>query len=205
VDESGWVVPSLAFTREREEAMKAGTYDEFCQEIFYLSAEGVMDPALLNSMQQEEWQVRAGYYPRIPDWLGQNPPKCTMFIPDGRFVTYGPIGSYISAHELDENEGWCCGSKGYYLYDPDGYQLAQSDCAWFYLFYGSDRTWPTGECTNRKDGYFIFRDRLTDQILEIYDYDGTLLDTKSPPPMRDLHNFQMVPAYFAMKLYAAQT
>lgn len=204
VDDNGWLVPSSAFVREREEAMKAGSYDEFCEEIYYLSAEGEMDPDLLQQMQQEEWLVRAEYYPRIPDWFGENPSKCAMFIPDGRIVTYGPVGSYVSAHEIRENEGFCCGSRGYYLYDQDGKELNKSECTWFYLFYGLEREWPEGECTGRKDGYFIFRDRLTDEILQIYDYDGTLLDTRIPPPMRDMHNFQMVPAFFISQLYEAQ-
>ena len=204
VDDEGWMVPALEYARDREEATKAGSYDEFCEEVFYLAAEGEMSPELLDQMQQEEWLIRAQYYPEIPAWLGENPSKCAMFVPDGRFVTYGPVGSHLSAQEPDEDEGWCCGSRGYYLYDEDGNKLAQNDCAWFYLFYGEDREWPKGECTSRQDGYFVFHDRLTDQILEIYDYDGTLLDSKTLPPKRDMHNFQMVPAYFVTQLYKAQ-
>ncbi len=114
-----------------------GFYDSPAQREEYAAhasfyAGGVIPPQIAEQREQELWQKRAGLYPPVPAWLGQNPPLHSIFVPNGEILCYGPLGlevTGIPGRAGGQNYVFMvepCGEL-WYRYSADGKLLGKYD------------------------------------------------------------------------------
>ncbi|MCC7476986.1 hypothetical protein IT575_00890 [bacterium] len=99
VDAKGYPLPlALALTLEHEALYGAGTRQAEAEARLagtsFMHSGGTLSPELQKTLRSEIWPALAAYYPRIPDWLGQNPVGKALILPSGEVVTYGELGSW---------------------------------------------------------------------------------------------------------------
>ncbi|MBN2083333.1 hypothetical protein JW859_14140 [bacterium] len=83
-----------------------------------------LEPDLQRARQQAETEMRALFYEPVPAWLADSPSLSAMFLPDGRIVTRGELGSLLGNGVSDV---WCC-------YEPSGELVCQSKAGEEYWF-----------------------------------------------------------------------
>lgn len=221
IDAAGYVVPAVESRRRYEEAQKNRTEESFDQDALYITGAGPADKDILYRYRSQIDEVCAQYYPRIPDWLGSNPPLAAILLPNGEVVTQGPLGNGMNkatppeapiGNDQPSAKASPAGSgsgnnsnQGWYRYDATGKQLGfTAKPAWWFLYYDANaHGLPAGKMTSRRDGYTIFTDPTTGAITSVYDYDGTRLDAVEPP-LRDLHPFIKLRSYRLAQYYKAQ-
>jgi hypothetical protein len=125
---------------------------------------------------KEANKIRANYNPEIPDWLAANSPVRAMLFPNGDVITLSKLG--------DKGDSCSGGKQTWYRYNHDGELTGQSDVCWWEIYYSEKhgkKAWPDGEFENRMDGYVLFREPVSGQILSVWDYDSTELPSRVSP------------------------
>ena len=201
VDGNGFVLPLLEYYRQREAASSRTQRERFQMNSVFVTALGEMESAEFDQTRAAIAEIIASFYPKIPDWLAQKPPKKAVLLPNGDIATYGPLGSGLTLNQANggkktepTKEG-CCGGNdpenGWYRYSSTGEPLGFTNRGhWWYLYYDLDLSGPTpgDDSLIQGDGYTVCRDKKSGDVLAIYDWDGALLDT-TVPPERDAHSF----------------
>lgn len=221
LDDNGYLVPVIEFQRKSERARKDRTEESFISNSVYITGVGPVVQDMLDRFIAQADEVRASFYPRIPDWLGSNPPLAAVLLPNGEVVTQGQLGSGMSKITAPSTSspdpqstkaakaGGCCGgndpNKGWFRYSAAGEPLGFTNKpVWWFLYYDAEvNGLPPGAMSGRSDGYAIFKDPETGALLSVYDYDGTKLDAVEPP-LRDLHPFAKLRTYRLLQFYNAQ-
>jgi len=189
VNSDGYMIPMLEYAKLREEAEGNNTFREFKDSIYTLHGAGVIDKALRDRYFDEVDKIRARYFPLIPNWVASSPPRAAMLLPNGDVLTHGPLGE-----GGDKNEP-CCGDYDYFRYNSNGDQVGDSKRGVWWLLYLDTNSYPmpAGDFEFRKDGYILFKDPMTGDVLSLWDYNGTRLDERLTPPPRDCHYFTWLP------------
>jgi hypothetical protein len=191
VTSDGYMLPATEKTRVMSEHARQGFNDAFdIKHIapFAVQAAGTMPDEMKERMRLAVHGMKSTFYLPVPDWLAAEPPIWAMLVPNGDVITYGPLGS---GHAEHEGEG-CCGGSGesYYRYSTSGELLRTSPVFWWDTYLDDiEYEYPEGSRKNRLDGYFYFTDTEADEILSVWDWDGTQLELPILPPMRDVHPF----------------
>ena len=200
VDKNGYMIPMLESTRQKEIAISNGEQDGYFNSSYYVYGEGELPKNILDGFTKEANRIRAGFTPPIPTWLVENTPSMAMLFPNGDVITLSELG--------DASMDCCSGRKQtWYRYNSSGEFTGQSKVTWWEIYYTEkhgEESWPEGDFENRMDGYVLFKDRATGQILSAWDYDGTRLDSEVPPPFRDPHPFMYLNQYFIIAFYELQ-
>ena len=197
VTSDGYLLPCEVYTRLRQAAWAGGTIDEFPDRYCRVVGEGEMPAELAENYKAGMDRINASFYPAIPQWLAESPPHSAMLLPDGNIVTYGAPGDGSADEKAlrcarivlaaDAGQPVSAIAEQVNL-SPSGVRY------WLKRFHVEKNGWPEGDLQSRRDGYFIFTHYLTGEILSIWDYDGTKLETTAQPPVRDAHNFIFIPA-----------
>ena len=202
----GYLVPMLEMVRLREEARRRG--DEFLVDGFETAyAEGVMEPELRAASRAARYDVRAKYFPRVPDWLPQNPPDYAMLYPNGDVITRQLLE--VDASAKDGHDSGCCGGgpKSYVRYDAQGQAVASCKTIPFYLYYDEVVEGRIqGVQKSRADGitYFTATNEPNSEILSVWDWDGTRLPGTALPPYRGGRYFTSLNRDAIIGIYEAQ-
>lgn len=96
---------------------------------------GELDPSLLADYLACAERIGAAAFPPIPPWLGEDPPYYTVFLPDGRIMTYGELGlRYDPDPDQDEwqQRMWWPPNEYWYIYSAEGQLFDRQLCrqAW---------------------------------------------------------------------------
>jgi hypothetical protein len=201
---AGYLVPHMEYERLRHEAIKDGTWENFNNQFAKVYAEGLYEKSKLDEKYRESQKIGARYFPEIPSWLVASPPAGgAMLFPNGDVVTYGMLGSAD-----DPDAETCCGGSGlpWCRYSPDGELINSSTLSWWHCFYESgESSMPEGTLNlTRIDGYVYFTSADGDEILSVWDYDGTRLEANTLPPPRDWHPFASIMPATLELLYELQ-
>lgn len=186
---AGYLVPHLEYERLRHESIKDGTWESFDNQFAMIYAEGQYEQGKLDHKYLESQRVAAKYFPEIPSWLVASPPAGgAMLFPNGDVVTYGLLGS------ADGPDAETCGGGSGFpwcRYSADGELIRTSTLSWWNCYYEpGESNMPEGTPKmNRIDGYVYFTDHNDDDVLSVWDYDGTRLESAIPPAPRDWHPF----------------
>jgi hypothetical protein len=187
-DENGYLIPLLQTSRNQEQALSEGRREEYRNSVFEVYAEGELPTEVVEDYLREAYRVRAGVIAKIPDWLAEDPPAYSMLLPNGDVITDSKLGETDESRALGGETTW-------YRYNQAGELTGQSTETWWGIYYREkygDTRWPAGDFENRIDGYVFFKDRDTQQILSVWDYDATQLDAALDPQPRDPHPFMMI-------------
>ena len=185
IDSNGYMMPFMDDMHAFERSRIDGTGSEYRLGLTRVRAEGEIDPELRQSLYDAGFVIQASYYREIPAWLAEDPPLRAMLLPNGEVLTDGLLG------EKAKSEG-CCGGKGsvFARYSADGELIhAKSSANWWYLFYdAANKGKPDGVLVNTNCGYIKFVDEQSNELLSVWDYDGTELPAVEPA-QRDPHPF----------------
>jgi len=213
LDSQSCLLPYHKFVELGEEAVKSGKPRTSVDGYKHVYAVGEMDKNLANAAWELAWSVRANYYMDVPAWLVEKPAKATMLFPNGDVVTYGELGWEDKPKDeggLGDDDDGCCGGgvpgvSGVYRFNHEGELLAFTNkSSWWTLFYDTEALgWPGIPELLRRDGYMIFKDEQDRTV--VYDFDGTLLDSREEPPFRDVHPFTPLNPKQIRLVYAAQS
>jgi len=195
------LVPFQISMRDNHEAIKNHTKSELANRSTIVRVKGVLDPELRKVFRREADRIVAGYYPPVPAWLAENPPKRVMLLPDGRVLTEGLLGDW----DKEDEEGGCCGDSvqgTYALYDISGTLQAARQSGWLGLLDNStEAEQPQGHAIWTDDGYWKFYDRETDGLIAVWDFDGTPLASEEDTVPRDPHFFRWISGSLARTYY----
>jgi hypothetical protein len=218
IDDDGWLRPCLEVERAVEENAKNGTgrdYLRTLKEEKRVYAEGIMEPAVAQARLQAIREVKASYFPEIPEFLGTNPPRRTMLLSSDRIVTIGlpGSGSLIDPYQLDPNAP-PQEALPFYLWDSAGNQLGETSHSWHELLgapmeevyrIAREAGCDTKFASATPMGYIGYNDAETGKLKVLFDYDGTRMD---PPDLslhrRDEHNYMFISADSLSAFYMAQ-
>lgn len=212
-DDEGYQVPFATFVRQKEAAIKNGKRDSFnsmLEQNTALIAVGEMEEPLISAVRDKQWNIRSEFFMPVPSWLIQNPPTAAMLLPNGDVATKGPVADADPSGLPDPDPDPCCGGngdymKGYFLYSPDGELLSFDQDSFFGLYYKEELSGDLNCAVQetRPDGYTILRGN-SHEVLAVYDYDGTKLQSLDLPPTRDTHPFMLLPTRTLCDIYEAQ-
>jgi len=231
VDANGYLVPKLLCVKIREDfysnGSRAGVMDPFS------SFSHVLAPIPMSDDDYKRFQIEsdaiiAKYFPQVPRWLSDAPPAGgAILYPKGEVLCFGPLGSWSGPHErgashMEDSSGSAShDSTGgtedehsdLYLYDQSGKLLSEAkDTAPINLFAGHMGAYGIGgeplvdqvNFESTRDGYFILRDKASNKVVRVVDYDGKPLASTEVPPVRNLHNFFTINPNMLRRIYAAQ-
>ncbi|MBN2082019.1 hypothetical protein JW859_07410 [bacterium] len=215
VTQDGFLLPQLEKIKiYHEDKLHGGDRSEVdIKEIapYAVQSAAIMSPEMSEELRFAVYTVMSEYYSEVPKWLVDNLPHSAMLLPNGDVVTFGALGSYGQPFEgeITEEKVGCCGrSKGkesFYRYNADGELLITSPIAWWYLYFDkTEYTEPAAGRSMRPDGYFIYTDAETDEIVSVWNWDGTPLESTVLPPPRDTHPFIILKPIQLQGLYEAQ-
>jgi hypothetical protein len=211
IDKARFLIPRLSYIAEFHQMCREGKLEEFCDGKFVIYALGNPDKDFIDRVHSAAVKVYAHTYPEIPGWLAANPPISALFLPNGDYVTEGLLGSYTKLQGDTHSEVGCCGGKSdensWCLYNASGILQATTRKFWFDLyFYKADHPYDLDQCyrERRSDGYVIYRTYSSDEIVAVFDYDGTDLHLKSEPSRRSALPFASINAPQLLELYEAQ-
>jgi len=176
---------------------------------FSFNSCGRMDESLLSQRDEAIDVGRAPNVPLIPQWLAENPPMSLMFIPEDRFITFGPLGSWDDQETLSEHAWFCFNWAGELIA-----KTAPDQQWWFEMFFpGFRQTWDSlGGIPNVQFddafGMIRFYRQDTQEDLAYYDYYGTQLKDPYGNPDVGLYMhtflFQIFQGSHIPAMYAAQ-
>jgi len=203
VYEGKYLVPFQVAIRDHHEALKNHTTDTRAQKTTAVRVKGVLDPELKATFRKQANRIDAGFYPPIPTWLAENPPRQAMLLPNGYILTQGLLGAWA------ETAGKGFGVEEEYeiahgYYDLDGNLIREQQHGWLGLADGTTKEQqPPGHAIWIRDGYWKFIDDGTGALIAIWDYDGTPLASEEDAVPRDPHNFTWLSGLQIMDYYEA--
>jgi len=180
VDTEGNVVPLRLSTADDLAIMHDPNYSPETDCRFSLRGGGVINPRLLDKLDEMLIGLRMPYAPAVPEWLAKAPPERVMFMPDGDLVCIGePDPDRRISHRPNTVPAEATPTVTR-RYDREGKLLAETAPGdpWFTVYFtgfadilaemqaGNYSYWEYG-------GYIVFNDSQTRSIAAIYDYDGT--------------------------------
>jgi hypothetical protein len=207
VTKDGFVKPQLAAIREGLDRLR-GTLPESTEHcVHMISMTGVMEAALeseLSAAIGREWAAR---YPRIPDWLAQQPGLRSMVLPSGEVVTLGQLGSGDPAGGKRPS-----GPQAYFRYSAAGELLGQSlpGEMWQALFVPD---WTSTILLEQlkaqrlpriERGCTVFFDRASNAVGAVYSFDGQALPADADLSQREPVLITELTAKQVKDIYGAQ-
>ncbi len=173
-----------------------------------------MEQELIDERMQEICNIKASYYPPIPEFLGTNPPRRTMLVSADRIVTIGLPGSGSLADPYQQDP-YAPPQQAlpFYLWDREGNKLGETTSLWYELFGAPiqdiNRNAREQGCNTKflssvPMGYLGYDDAATGELKLLYDYDGTPLEPDLAQHKRDEHNFLFISADELSHMYNTQ-
>lgn len=222
LDNEGCLIPKLKTVELREELYKRGSRSrklDPLKDFHHIIVPVQMTDEDYELFERDAERVSARYFARIPKWIYENTPsEGAIFYPNGDVVCFGEPGSFEAAgSHTASHHGEGASAEDHeaaqlFLYDLKGNLKAKTtDAVPWKLYVGDDHWWPAAkdlidrvEVESTRDGYYILRDRESREIAMVLDFDGTPLQEKAEPPLRDLHGFFKLSAKTIRAYYEAQ-
>jgi YD repeat-containing protein len=212
VDKDGYPVPLLQQQREQCERFRDMTKKTDSACVVSFSAFGAIPPELNSRLLAARAEIKGEFVPRIPAWLGKNPPLWALVLPSGDVVTTGELGSGkgLDQEELQMN-GVQIATAVTYRYNAQGELQGQTAPGgkWYTLYWqdaekvlgqynpNETATWPEA-------GYVVVR-KLSDwSVLATYNYDGKVQPADTDNRGRDWNVWQGYYGNEIALLYEAQ-
>jgi hypothetical protein len=199
LSDEGWVIPLLEERKAYLEREAARDYrlPRTYVPLLSLYGGGVMPDEMAAELRAAKQAAQLSGLPEIPAWLAASPPRRMLAVPNGEFITYGPLGSW--------SEGWRDSATrdvylGWHRYSATGELLGSwldKNTSWSVLLNPQAPSLTLGGQTQgyqveEAGGYLIWR-KPKDQgneVIAAWDYDGTPVDF-SQPLTRDPRYFRV--------------
>jgi hypothetical protein len=216
VDGDGYLLPELVRAEQTETALEQGVYLQQLEANKSREVRAVGKPYSgldqdLSALNHSRMAIRSVHYPKIPQWLAENPPVECWIMPDGNVVTVGLLGggeNYQGSSTPSE-------APGYTLYSPQGSLLKGPVNDWYLLYLSAAemnaitaeaeaRGWDGKEVNSFGMG-FIGMSNPQGELVTLYDYTGVPLSPVNVMAhKRDMHNFLPLSAKQISQVYSLQ-